>query len=92
MIRKTLERFGMVYLMLGGVLMMVTWFFAFFRPENSILVTINTSGEMYPELILHIFGLACLGLKIDSYIRTYIQNRKPYVQKIKAYLNHIEVS
>jgi hypothetical protein len=46
------------------LVIMVTWFTAFFYPTNSVTIFINRQGEMLLELIVLpiVFGLCTIGL------------------------------
>lgn len=56
-IKLIVTLYGLVYIFASTLMYINIWFSAFFSVEAKTLTTINSIGEMYPELILHIIGI-----------------------------------
>ena len=61
-ILKYIGYFGLLYFIGSGMLLMAIWFTAFLSPDYTVVVTINTIGEAWIELVVNVLGI--IGLVI----------------------------
>ena len=65
-VRKSLDFFGFIYLIITSISLFVIWFNAYFSETMATRVWVNTINEANIELILHIFGIICIFLFLTS--------------------------
>jgi hypothetical protein len=73
---KTITLIGFSFSLGWCLVLLITWFTAFFNPEHAITIFINRSGEMGWELILvptlFIFMFGCLVYEVKGFVQTKV--------------------